>query len=160
MSLQSTNNFRMPMKHKFLRKLIPFLNGKGFRAIVVLQQKIIRLSCSNAYEDNTKNKLLLSTPCCLFCDRALETIWLFSLVSVLEFISSPRRVYKVWQHTPSVLTCFSHLLNCFLSETENALIAVVVVLAVVVVALLVVTWRIRRKLGDSLSDPGPTTRLI
>ena len=55
---------------------------------------------------------------------------------------------------------FFSSLELFLLETENALIAMVVVLAVVVVALLVVTWRIRRKLGDSLSDPGPTTRLI
>ncbi|KAL9962058.1 hypothetical protein ACROYT_G031123 [Oculina patagonica] len=44
--------------------------------------------------------------------------------------------------------------------TENALIAVVVVLAVFVVVLVVVIWRIRSKLGDALSDPGPTTRLI
>ena len=71
------------------------------------------------------------------------------------------------------MTSFSYFLNnCFLSETENALIAMVVILSVVVLVLVVVTWRIRRKLGDSLSDPhnpddsddsddlGPTTRLI
>jgi len=44
--------------------------------------------------------------------------------------------------------------------TEHALIAVVVVLGVLLLVLLVVIWRIRRKLGDALSDPGPTTRLI
>ncbi|KAL9962059.1 hypothetical protein ACROYT_G031124 [Oculina patagonica] len=44
--------------------------------------------------------------------------------------------------------------------TENALIAVVVVLAVFVVVLVVVIWRIRSKLQDAVSDPGPTTRLI
>ena len=73
----------------------------------------------------------------------------------------------------SVMTSFSYFLNNrFLSETENALIAMVVILSVVVLVLVVVTWRIRRKLGDSLSDPhnlddsddsddlGPTTRLI
>lgn len=65
-----------------------------------------------------------------------------------------------WEHTHSVMTCFSHFLNCFLSETENALIAIVVILAVVVFVLVVVIWRVKRKLGDSLSDPGPTTRLI
>ena len=65
------------------------------------------------------------------------------------------------QRIESVATYSLRLdMNCFLSETENALIAVVVVLAVVVLVLLVVTWRIRRKLGDSLSDPGATTRLI
>ena len=66
------------------------------------------------------------------------------------------------QHTRSDMTCFSDLLDCcsFFPETENALIAVVVVLSVVVLVLLVVTWRIRRKLGDAISDPGPTTRLI
>jgi len=71
------------------------------------------------------------------------------------------------------MTSFSYFVNnCFLSETENALIAVVVILSVAVLVLLVVTWRIRRKLGNSLSDPeypddpddsddpGPTTRLI
>lgn len=48
----------------------------------------------------------------------------------------------------------------------------VVILSVAVLVLIVVTWRIRRKLGDSLpdpdypddpddlDDPGPTTRLI
>lgn len=45
-------------------------------------------------------------------------------------------------------------------KTENALIAVVVVLSVVVLVLVVVTWHIRRKLKDAISDPGPTTRLI
>lgn len=51
-------------------------------------------------------------------------------------------------------------LGFFFSETENALIAVVVVLSVVVLVLVVVTWHIRRKLKDAISDPGPTTRLI
>ncbi|KAJ7388538.1 hypothetical protein OS493_037056 [Desmophyllum pertusum] len=45
-------------------------------------------------------------------------------------------------------------------KTENALIGVVVVLVVAVLVLVFVIWRIRRKLGDALSDPGPTTRLI
>ena len=52
------------------------------------------------------------------------------------------------------------ILAYFLSETENALIGVVVVLVVAVLVLVFVIWRIRRKLGDALSDPGPTTRLI
>lgn len=46
------------------------------------------------------------------------------------------------------------------SETEYALIGVVVVLAVLLLVLLVVVWRYRRKLGDAISEPGPTTRLI
>lgn len=46
------------------------------------------------------------------------------------------------------------------SETEYALIGVVVVLGVLLLVLLVVVWRYIRKLGDAISEPGPTTRLI
>ena len=46
------------------------------------------------------------------------------------------------------------------SETEYALIGVVVVLGVLLLVLLVVVWCYRRKLGDAISEPGPTTRLI
>lgn len=62
-----------------------------------------------------------------------------------------------------LLLCFVFffiLVIVIVSETEYALIGVVVVLAVLLLVLLVVVWRYRRKLGDAISEPGPTTRLI